>query len=90
MLIGHDDQQVLISHCNHSDPKVLIKDPFASFAFDVSRFDDGPPFLDLGLLQRPESLGRLLVARGDFLHNIGVTLMQSCAPERIHHCRIDL
>jgi hypothetical protein len=34
-----------------------------SLPLDVCRLDDRPPFLDLGLLQRPERLRRLLVPR---------------------------
>src|SRR2546421_11972927 len=33
------------------------------FRLDVGRLDDGPPFLDLGLVKRAESLRRLLLAR---------------------------
>ena len=38
-----------------------------SLRLDVGRLDDRPPLLDLGFLQRAEGLGRLPVAREDFL-----------------------
>ena len=38
----------------------------SSLTRNVRGFDDGPPFLDLGLLQGTERVGSLLIARRDF------------------------
>src|SRR5258708_7347657 len=42
-----------------------------SLPLDVRRLDDGPPFLDFGLLKRAERLGRLLVAGRNLLPEVG-------------------
>jgi hypothetical protein len=41
-----------------------------SVPLDVRCPDDGPPFVDLGPLEATERLGRLLIARWDFLAEI--------------------
>ena len=39
--------------------------------FDAGLLDNRPPFLDLGLLKRGERRGRLLLARHNFLAEVG-------------------
>ena len=48
-----------------------------SFPLDVGGLDDGPPFLDLSFLKRPEGLWRLLLARKCLLPNIGKPSLHS-------------
>src|SRR5262249_5651456 len=44
---------------------------FRSLRLDTGLLDDRPPFLDLGLLKRGEPHGCLLLARKDFLAEVG-------------------
>src|SRR5438874_7460753 len=46
--------------------------------------DDRPPFFDLTLLERRQSLGRLLVAGGDIEPEIGEALLQRRIAERFN------
>src|SRR5262249_40919663 len=53
------------------DNRAAINRHGRSFRLDVCFLDDGPPFLDLGLLISRECLRGLLLARKDLLPNIG-------------------
>jgi hypothetical protein len=62
----------------------------ASLAPDVRRLDDGPPLLDVGLLQCAEHSRRLLVARGHLISQVGELLNDARVGQRAHHCSIKL
>jgi hypothetical protein len=57
-----------------------------SFYFDAGRLEDWPPFLDFGLLKGTEHLGRLLVARENFLADIGEPSTPSQRPRGAKFC----
>jgi hypothetical protein len=42
-----------------------------SLRLDAGRLDDGPPLLDLGLMEGAQGLGRLLLAREYLLAKVG-------------------
>src|SRR5260370_34724754 len=67
-------------------PPVILKIPVtrASVRGDVGRLDDRPPLLDLGLLVGGQRLGGLLVARRDFLAEIGKLLPHFRIGQRLH------
>ena len=59
------------------------KSPFiASFRIDSRSLDDGPPFLDLGLLQGAERLRALLLARRNVEAEIGHPAAHALAGHR--------
>ena len=59
------------------------------FHLDVGRFDDRPPFLDLGLVERRKRGGCLLLARGDHQAEVGETLAHDCIAEGVDDCDIE-
>src|SRR6202030_886537 len=61
-----------------------------SLCSDPGRLDDRPPFLDLGLLKRAEGFGRLLVARGNLLAEIGKARAQAWIGQGCHGRSIEL
>src|SRR5262245_65073613 len=57
----------------------------ASFRLDVSRLDDRPPLLDLGLVKSAERLRRLLLARRDHVAELGEPLPYRRIRQGIDH-----
>ena len=55
-----------------------------SLGLDPSRLNDRPPFLDLGLLERAERLGRLLVTGEDFFAQVSEPCTHARVGERVH------
>src|ERR1700730_1271262 len=68
----------------------MPKGEFRSLSLDVRRLDNGPPFLDLGLLKRAERLRRLLVARNDLLTEAGELLARCRIRQNIGDRRVEL
>src|SRR5262249_12856177 len=60
------------------------------FWFNPCRFDDRPPFLNLGLLKRAERLWGLLLARRNLLDDIRETSMDDRIGEGGHYGGIEL
>jgi hypothetical protein len=52
------------------------------------RLDDGPPFVDLGSLERAQSFRRLLLRWKDLLADLRETLTHARVPKSIYDCRI--
>jgi hypothetical protein len=61
-----------------------------SFALDVRRLDDRPPFFDLGLVVRGERLRRLLLARKNLLAQTGEPRTHVRIGERLHDRGVEL
>src|SRR2546421_445932 len=61
-----------------------------SFRLEVCGLDDGPPLLDLGLLEGGERLRRLLLARRYVQAHVGDTLADAGIGERVDGRRVEL
>src|SRR5262245_26316788 len=61
-----------------------------SWRLDARRLDDRPPFLCFGLLQRAEDVGSLLVARRNFLANVGEPLPHRGIRQGFNNCSIEM
>src|SRR5712675_1714317 len=60
-----------------------------SFSLDVRGLDDGPPFLNVGLLQCAECFWGELVSRENFLPGIGEPRTHRWLGERLHRSGIE-
>src|SRR5262245_24215061 len=60
------------------------------FRLDVRRLDDRPPLLDLSPLLCCERLGRLFLARPDFLTHVGEPLAHRWIRQGVHECGMEL
>src|ERR1043166_1301784 len=67
-----------------------ISDTSSLFRLDVGRLDDGPPFLDFGPLKGAERLGRLLLARWNFLSEISKALAHCWIGQGVDHRSVEL
>src|SRR5580658_4869758 len=63
---------------------------FGLFRLEVSRFDDRPPLLDLGLLKITERAGRLPPWRWNVLAKIVQARAYCCIGERSYDGRVEL